>query len=43
MKEIHRTLAEGSWLLLGGAESAFGMEEWFERLTVGNLTIYVAR
>ena len=43
MKEIHRTLTKGGWLLLGGAESAFGMEEWFERLTVGNLTVYVAR
>jgi chemotaxis methyl-accepting protein methylase len=43
MKEIHRTLTKGGWLLLGGAESAFGMEEWFERSTVGNLTVYVAR
>lgn len=43
MKEIHGTLTKGGWLLLGGAESAFGLEEWFERIVVGNLTIYVAR
>ncbi len=43
MKQIHGTLTKGGWLLLGGAESAFGMEEWFERLTVRNLTVYVAR
>ena len=43
MKEIHGTLAKGGWLLLGGAESAFGMDEWFERLAVGNLIVYVAR
>ena len=43
MKEIHSTLTKGGWLLLGGAESAFGLEEWFERVVVGNLTIYVAR
>ena len=33
----------GGWLLLGGAETAFGVEEWFERLAVGNATVYVAR
>jgi len=43
MKEIHSTLFRGGWLLLGGAESAFGLDEWFERLTVGKLTVYVAR
>jgi chemotaxis protein methyltransferase CheR len=43
MKEIHGTLMKGGWLLLGGAESAFGLDEWFERLTAGNLTVYVAR
>ena len=43
MKEIHGTLTKGGWLLLGGAESAFGLEAWFERVVVGNLTIYVAR
>jgi len=43
MKEIHSTLFRGGWLLLGGAESAFGLDEWFERKTVGNITVYVAR
>jgi chemotaxis protein methyltransferase CheR len=43
MKELHSTLFRGGWLLLGGAESAFGLDEWFERRAVGNTTIYVAR
>lgn len=43
MKELHSTLFRGGWLLLGGAESAFGLDEWFERKSVGNITVYVAR
>ena len=43
LKELHGTLFRGGWLLLGGAETAFGVEECFERLTVGNATVYVAR
>jgi chemotaxis protein methyltransferase CheR len=43
MKELHSTLFRGSWLLLGGAETAFGVEEWFERQTVGGAVAYVAR
>jgi chemotaxis protein methyltransferase CheR len=43
LKELHGTLFHGGWLLLGGAETAFGVEEWFERQTVGNATVYVAR
>jgi len=43
MKELHSTLFRGAWLLLGGAETAFGVEEWFEKQTVGNTTVYVAR
>jgi chemotaxis protein methyltransferase CheR len=43
LKEIHGTLARGGWLLLGGAEMASGLEEWYERHTVGAATIYVAR
>jgi len=43
MKELHSTLFRGGWLLLGGAESAFGLDEWFERKTVGNITVYIAR
>lgn len=43
LKQIHGTLFRGGWLLLGGVETAFGVEEWFDRLPVGNATIYVAR
>jgi chemotaxis protein methyltransferase CheR len=43
LREIHGTLFRGSWLLLGGAETAFGIEELFERQTVGGATVYVAR
>jgi chemotaxis protein methyltransferase CheR len=43
LKELDGTLSRGGWLLLGGAETAFGVEEWFERQTVGNATVYVAR
>lgn len=43
MKELHGTLFRGGWLLLGGSETASGVDEWFDRQTVGNATIYVAR
>jgi chemotaxis protein methyltransferase CheR len=43
LKELHGTLFRGGWLLLGGAETAFGVEEWFDRQTVGNAIVYVAR
>ncbi len=43
MKELHGTMFRGSWLLLGGVETAFGLEEWFDRQSVGNATVYVAR
>jgi chemotaxis protein methyltransferase CheR len=43
MKELHSTLFRGGWLFLGGAESAFGLDEWFDRKTIGNITVYVAR
>ena len=43
VKEIHGTLFRGGWLLVGGAETVFGAEEWFEKQTVGQTTIYVAR
>lgn len=43
LKELHGTLFRGGWLLLGGAETAFGAEQWFERQTVGNAIVYVAR
>lgn len=43
LAEIHGTLFRGGWLLLGGAETAFGLEPLFERLVVGSTTVYVAR
>jgi len=43
LKEIHGTLFRGGWLLLGGAEAAFGLDEWFDRKTIGNVTAYIAR
>jgi chemotaxis protein methyltransferase CheR len=43
MKELHSTLFRGGWLLLGGSETAFGLEEWFDRQAVGNMTVYIAR
>ena len=43
LQELHGTLFRGGWLLLGGAETAFGVEEWFERQTVGSAIVYVAR
>ena len=41
--ELHSTLFRGGWLLLGGAESIFGLDELFERKMVGTATVYVAR
>jgi chemotaxis protein methyltransferase CheR len=43
VKEIHSTMLRGGWLLLGGAETALKLEERFDRETVGNVTVYVAR
>ncbi|MBI3680897.1 MAG: protein-glutamate O-methyltransferase CheR [Acidobacteria bacterium] len=43
LKELHGTLFRGGWLLLGGAETASGVEEWFQKQSVGNATVYVAR
>ena len=43
MKEIHGTPFRGGWLLLGGAETAFGVDEWFEKRSIGNATVYIAR
>jgi two-component system, chemotaxis family, protein-glutamate methylesterase/glutaminase len=42
MKEIHGTLFRGGWLLIGGSEATFDLEERFDRLTVGNATVFVA-
>jgi chemotaxis protein methyltransferase CheR len=43
LKEIHTTLFRGGWLLLGGAESAFGVEDLFERQSIGGAVVYIAR
>jgi chemotaxis protein methyltransferase CheR len=43
LREIHSTLFRGGWLLLGGAETAFGLDEWFTQQAVGNATVYIAR
>jgi chemotaxis protein methyltransferase CheR len=43
LKELHGTLFRGGWLLLGGIETAFGIEGYFERMAVGNATVYTAR
>lgn len=43
LKEIHGTLFRGGWLLLGGAETAFGIDEWFDKQSIEGATVYVAR
>ena len=43
LRELHNTLFRGGWLFLGGVETAFGLEKWFERQNVGNAIAYVAR
>jgi chemotaxis protein methyltransferase CheR len=43
MKELHGTLFKGGWLLLGGAETIFGLDDLFERKNIGNTTVYIAR
>ena len=43
LKELHGTLFRGGWLMLGGAETALGVEEWFDKQTIENATVYVAR
>jgi len=43
LQEIHGTLFRGGWMLPGGAETAFGVEGLFERISAGSAVIYVAR
>ncbi len=43
LREIAGTLFRGGWLLLGGAETAFGVDEWFQREMVGGASVYIAR
>lgn len=43
IEQIHGTLFRDGWLLVGGAETVFGSEPWFERRTTGGASIYVAK
>jgi chemotaxis protein methyltransferase CheR len=43
LKELHGTLLRGGWLLLGGAETAPDIGGAFERQSIGNAAVYVAR
>jgi chemotaxis protein methyltransferase CheR len=43
LSQLHGTLFRGGWLILGGSETAFGVEERFERKAIGSAVVYVAR
>jgi chemotaxis protein methyltransferase CheR len=43
LRQIRDTLLPGGWLLLGGTEPTLGVEQWFDRESVGNTTVLVAR
>jgi chemotaxis protein methyltransferase CheR len=43
IEQIHGTLFRGGWLLVGGSETVFGYEQWFEKRSIGNAIVYVAR
>jgi len=43
LQELHGTLFRDGWLLLGGAETASGVDQWFERRMVGAASVYVPR
>jgi chemotaxis protein methyltransferase CheR len=43
LREMHATLFRGGWLLLGSSETTLGMDELFERRSLGAVTVYVAR
>jgi chemotaxis protein methyltransferase CheR len=43
LRQLHGTLYRGGWLLLGGAESAFGLEDCFQRDPIGKANVYIAR
>lgn len=42
LRQLHGTLFRGGWLLLGGAETVSGFEEWFDRQIVGGAAVYIA-
>ena len=43
MREIRGTLHPGGWLLLGSAETASGVDQWFDKQSIQGATVYVAR
>lgn len=43
LKGLHGTLFRGGWLLLGGSETAFYANEWFERRADGNISLFIAK
>lgn len=43
LQDLHGTLFRGGWLFFGGAETAFGIDTWFDRISTGGGTVYVAR
>jgi chemotaxis protein methyltransferase CheR len=43
LHEIYDTLFSGGWLLLGVAETTLGLEDRFERKTVGQAVSYQSR
>ncbi len=43
LEQIHGTLFRGGWLMLGGAETAFGYEKFFEKQSIGNAIVFVAK
>ena len=43
VEQIRGCLTPGGWLLLGAAETSMGIDEWFERRSVENATVYVAK
>jgi len=43
LRDLHGTLFRGGWLMLGGSETAFGLDSLFEQKTVGSAAVYIAR
>ena len=41
--QLHAALAEGGWLLLGSAESLYGLAEGFESVRLGDTLFYRRR
>ena len=43
LEDLHGTLFRGGWLFLGGAETAFGIDSWFEKISIEGAIAYAAR